>query len=374
MQEWLHDTVWLGNSAASWLYALAGAMVVYLIARTALSVVLGRLRRIDAGAPGTATRAVRALRTTLESTRNWLLLAAALLLAASALGLGDRVRPWIENTLLAVIGLQLALWANALIALWLRPQSASGERANVVMLGIVRWGAQLIVWTTLLMALLANAGIDITAFVASLGIGGVAVALGLQTVLGDLFSSISIGMDKPFEVGEFIAFGDNLGTVRHVGVKSTRIDSLRGEQLVISNSNLLGMLVHNYSRMPHRRVVFDFRIPYGTPTEKIRTIVDEVRAMFDDEEQARFDRGHLASFGEFGLRFEFVYYVLAPDFTLYMDIQQRVNLKIIELMERLDVEFAVPARVLHMPAGSHALESLHRHAASAGDRSTAPAV
>lgn len=365
MQEWLHDTVWLGNSAASWLYALAGAIVVYLLARTALTVVLGRLRRIDVRTAGTASRAASALQTTLESTSNTLMLAAAVLLTIGALDLGARARPWIDNTLLAVIGLQLALWANALIGLWLRPQTTAGARANVVMLGIVRWGAQLIVWTTLLMALLANAGIDITAFVASLGIGGIAVALGLQTVLGDLFSSISIGMDKPFEVGEFIAFGDNLGTVRHVGVKSTRIDSLRGEQLVISNSNLLGMLVHNYSRMPHRRVVFDFRIPYRTPTQKIRTIVDEVRTMFDAEEQARFDRGHMASFGEFGLRFEFVYYVLAADYTVYMDVQQRVNLKIIELMERLGVDFAVPARVLHVPGGELARESLHRRTASA---------
>lgn len=349
MQRWLHDSIWLGNSAASWLYALAGALVVYLLARTALTIVLGRLRRIDARAPAPATRAARVLQVTLESTRDSLLLATTLLLASGALDFSETAQRWIDITLLAVIGLQIALWANALIGLWLeRPNEADGERGNVVMLGILRWGARLIVWTTLLMTLLANAGVDITAFVASLGIGGVAVALGLQTVLGDLFSSISIGMDKPFEVGEFIMFGDNLGTVRHVGVKTTRIDSLRGEQLVISNSNLLGMLVHNFSRMPHRRVVFDFRIPYGTPTEKIRTIVEEVRAAFDAEEQARFDRGHLASFGEFGLRFEFVYYVLGSDFTLYMDIQQRVNLKIIELLEKLDVRFAVPVRAVHV--------------------------
>ncbi len=194
------------------------------------------------------------------------------------------------------------------------------------------------------MFFLANVGVNITAFVTSLGIGGVAVALALQNILGDLFSSMAIGLDKPFEVGQFIAFGKVLGTVVHVGVKTTRINSLSGEQLVISNVNLLKELIHNYSRMVERRVVFGFRVPYGTSRERVAQIPGRVRVFIESEPQARFDRGHFANLGEYGPEFEFVYYVLDPGYTLYRDIQERVNLRIMELLEDLEVDFAVPAR------------------------------
>ncbi|HLT26913.1 MAG TPA: mechanosensitive ion channel domain-containing protein, partial [Zeimonas sp.] len=260
MLDVLNDLEWLNNSATAWIVALAGALVGFLIARTVLVAVRSHLRRIDERLPEPAVRAARPLRVIVDATRNWILALLAIVFAMRFLDVSERTEALLSNLGFALVGLQIALWVNALIELWLtRPRTADGEpRGNPVIIGVLRWSAQLVVWTTLLMAMLANAGVDITAFVASLGIGGVAVALALQSLLGDLFSSISIGLDKPFEVGEFIAFGDNLGTVRHVGIKSTRIDSLRGEQLVISNSKLLQHLVHNYSRMPHRRVVFGF--------------------------------------------------------------------------------------------------------------------
>lgn len=350
MLETLNEIEWLNNSALAWIVAIAAALIGFLIARTVVVALRSHLRRIDERLPEPAVRATRPLRALVESTRNWILLLLSIVLAAYLLEVSARVETTLGNLGFALVGLQIALWINALIELWLtRSGTADGKpRGNPVMIGVLRWSAQLVVWTTLLMAMLANAGVDITAFVASLGIGGVAVALALQNLLGDFFSSISIGLDKPFEVGEFIAFGDDLGTVRNVGIKSTRIDSLRGEQLVISNSKLLDHLVHNYSRMPHRRVVFGFRLPYGISGEQARAVVEEVNAIIRRQENARFDRGHLSAFREYGLEFEFVYYVLASDYTLYMDVQQRINLAIIDLLDGQGLEFAVPARTIRI--------------------------
>lgn len=348
MFERLNQMEWMGNPAADWLVALACALVGFGVASTVLGLLRSHLRRLDERLPAPAARAARPLHVVVRTTRNWILLLLSLVLAAEFLDLSPRTSAVLHNLTVALAGVQVALWINALIELWLtRPGSADGRlRGNPVMIGILRWSAQLVVWATLLMTMLANAGVDITAFVASLGIGGVAVALALQSLLGDLFSSISIGLDKPFEVGEFIAFGDELGTVRHVGIKSTRIDSLRGEQLVIANSRLLEQLVRNFSRMPHRRVVFGFRLPYGTSSGRVRQVVEAVEEIIRAEKDVRFDRGHQSAFGEYGLEFEFVYYVLASDYTMYMDVQQRINLAIIDLLDRLELEFAVPARYI----------------------------
>lgn len=350
MFDVLNDLEWLDNSALAWISAVATALVGFLVARTVLVLVRSHARRLDERLPETAVRATRPLRVLVDATRNWILGLLSIVVGASLLEATPRIDTWLGNVGMALVGVQVALWINALIELWLtRPDAVDGKpRGNPVMIGVLRWSAQLVVWTTLLMALLANAGVDITAFVASLGIGGVAVALALQSLLGDLFSSISIGLDKPFEVGEFIAFGEDLGTVRDVGIKSTRIDSLRGEELVIANSKLLGHLVHNYSRMPHRRVVFGFRLPYGVSSAQANSVVEAVNAIIGGQEHARFDRGHLSAFGEYGLQFEFVYYVLSSNFTLYMDVQQRINFAIMDLLAEQGLEFAVPARMIHM--------------------------
>lgn len=343
MTTWLQEAEWLGNPALHWFYALAGALLGYVLARGLLHMTARLLREREARRPWPARQTLIAL---IGATRHWLLLLLALAVAARVLELPDRLDLWLGRLEVALIGLQVTLWITRLIDRWLERATAdaTAERRNPVMLGILRWGAHFLVWVTLVMVLMANAGVNITAMVASLGVGGVAVALALQTVLGDLFSSISIGLDKPFEVGEFIAFGEVRGTVLQVGVKSTRIASLTGEQLVISNSNLLKELVHNYSRMQERRIVFGFRLPYGTPRAQVQSVVDAVRAHIEREPLARFDRGHLARFGEYGLEFEFVYFVLDPAYNVYADLQQRINFEVMDLLERMGLPFAVPVR------------------------------
>ncbi len=351
MIEWLTQAEFLDNPIRLWLFAAVSGLIGYLLVHSGLRFAAARLRERQARAPIPARAVILAL---LKATRQWLILPLAVVLAADAMSFTPRVAALLAHASFAFAGLQMALWASGLIHLWLRNvPSEPGRRAiNPVLAGMLSWVAQFVIWTVLLLFFLANVGVNVTAFVASLGIGGIAVALALQNVLGDLFASAAIGLDKPFEVGQVIAFGDELGTVTHVGMKTTRIRSLSGEELVISNTHLLKELIHNHSRRTERRIVFGFRVPYGTPRAHIQAIPGRVRRVIELEEQVRFDRGHFAALGEHGPEFEFVYFVLAADYTLYRDIQQRINLGIMELLEEMGAEFAVPARQVSLVAGA----------------------
>src|SRR5579875_2042383 len=264
MNQWLHHSGWLGHSSLAWIIAGLGALLGYAVTHGAASILGSRLRALAARTHRSGFGIAAAVT---EATRGWLLLLLAVAIALDVLHFGTpteqarHLRHWLQQITFALVGLQAAFWVSALIVAWLRRSTHQGtpQRGNPVMLGVLTWFAHFVVWVTLILALLAIAGVNISAFIASLGIGGVAVALALQNVLGDLFASISIGLDKPFEVGDTIAFGSAQGTVIKVGIKSTRIRSQSGEELAISNSVLLKELVHNYTRMRERRVVFGFR-------------------------------------------------------------------------------------------------------------------
>ena len=347
---WLQQHHWLDNTALSWIGAAAGAVLGFLLARAVLHTVRKRVTPRLAGRTGTASRSVVAA---VDGVRAWLLLLLAAVIALDVLTFSHRAQYWLHLATFLLVGLQLVLCINRVIVTWLMRSVEPNPLAEVpVMLGILTWACQFVIWVTFVLALLTNAGVNITAFVASLGIGGIAVALALQNILGDLFASVAIGLDKPFEPGESIAFGDDSGTVKHVGVKTTRIASVSGEQLAISNSKLLGMLIHNYSRMPERRVVFGFTVPYQTPREALAEITERTNRLIQDAQPVRFNRGHFTGFGPDGFTFEFVYYVLDPDYTLYRDIQQRINGQIIDVLDALGVPFAVPARAVALETGA----------------------
>lgn len=359
MSNWLTRTELFGNPIQLWLIAAAGALIAYLVVHSTLSFVGAKLRQRQTRAPNRARAVVIAL---LKATRRWLVFLLALVLAADTLVATPRIGALLQHATFALVGLQIALWANGLITLWLRdaPTDPLTRPINPVLAGMLSWAAQLLVWAVLLLFFLSNVGVNVNAFVASLGIGGVAVALALQSILGDLFASAAIGLDKPFEVGQFIAFGDERGTVVQVGVKSTRIRSLSGEELAIANTDLLKQVIHNHSRRTERRIVFGFRVPYSTTRAQVEEIPRRVRGFCEQEENVRFDRGHFSKFGEHGPEFEFVYFVLDPDYTLYMDIQQRINLRIMGLLEELGAEIAIPARqirVVSAPGAGNALSN-----------------
>ncbi len=208
---------------------------------------------------------------------------------------------------------------------------------------------KVMIWAIGFIFLLDNLGFQISAVVAGLGIGGIAVALAAQALLGDLFSYVAIVFDRPFEIGDFIIIGEHAGTIEHIGIKTTRIRSLGGEQLVLSNSDLTNSRIQNYKRMAQRRVLFKFRIRHDTPSQQLQVIPAIVQNIIDNIENTTFDRAHFTAFGEYSLDFEVVYYVIGNDYKKYMDIQQTINLALKGELEQRNIEFAYLPRPLYLP-------------------------
>jgi len=207
------------------------------------------------------------------------------------------------------------------------------------------------IWGIGVTFLLDNLGFKISTVVAGLGIGGIAVALAAQAVLGDLFSYFSILMDRPFELGDFVVIGDYMGNIEHIGIKTTRIRSLSGEQLVFSNTDLTSSRIRNYKRMQERRIVFKIGVTYQTPIEQVKEIPGIIEGIIDAIPDARFDRSHFNNYGDFSLDVETVYYVTNGDYVKYMDVQQEINLKLGEEFAKRGIEFAYPTQTLFIEKG-----------------------
>ena len=201
-----------------------------------------------------------------------------------------------------------------------------------------------VIWFLGLVFLLSNWGIEVTPIIAGLGIGGIAVALAAQNILGDLFSYFVIFFDRPFEAGDFIIVDDKMGTIEYVGIKTTHIRALGGEQIIIGNSNLTNSRIHNYKRMMRRRIVFTIDVEYGTPMEVLRKIPGMLKSIVEQQKPIVFDRSHFAAYKDWSLRFEVVYSVLSPDFNVYMDIQQAINFAIYQEFEKNKINFAFPTQ------------------------------
>lgn len=350
MQQWLLESSWLGHTALSWAIATAAALLAYALVHGAVALLARHLTRLAQRFPQSPVDIAAAVA---RATRGWVLLLLALAIAARLLHLPAEVHTSVGHLIYLLVGVQLALWLARLLVRSLEHLAErDGAPRNPVLLGILQWSTQLVVWVVLLLAVLSNAGVNVNALIASMGIGGVAVALAAQSVLGDLLASISIGLDKPFEVGEYIAFDDVSGTVTHVGIKSTRLASLSGEEIAIGNAALLGKLVRNYTRMSERRVAYALSIAIDTPREKAEQLVQQVRALIASIEGVRFDRGHLIGFGNASLDYEFIYYVLSPQFAQHRDVQQHITLAILALVRQLQVGLISPTRVLHAPEQS----------------------
>ncbi|HSE66239.1 MAG TPA: mechanosensitive ion channel family protein [Gemmatimonadales bacterium] len=287
----------------------------------------------------------------IRRTRGWFLVLLSLIAGASVLPLRPPVSGIIHVLTLVIVGLQAGLWLTTLgggvLRLWVGGTSADGASAKAT-LGALRFLVHLVVWSGVTLLVLANLGVDVTALVAGLGVGGVAVALAVQNILGDLFASLSIVLDQPFAVGDFIIVDDLMGTVERVGLKTTRVRSLFGEQLVFSNANLLGARIRNYQRMQERRIVFSVGVTYQTPPDLLKAIPGLIKDCVVAAPMTRFDRAHFKEFGDFALQFETVYYVLTPDYNRYMDIQQEINLGLAERFAERGIEFAYPTQTLYL--------------------------
>ncbi len=206
-----------------------------------------------------------------------------------------------------------------------------------------------IVWLLALLFLLSNFGVEITPLIAGMSIGGLAIAFALQNILGDIFASFSIYFDKPFEVGDFIIIGSDMGVVEDIGIKSTRIKALQGHLLIVSNKELTEARINNYKQLEKRRIVFGFGVTYETPVKKMKKINEIVKKVFENEELAELDRVHFKEFGDFSLDYEVVYYANTQDYTKYMDIQESINLAIKEKFEKEGIEMAFPTQTIYTP-------------------------
>lgn len=220
------------------------------------------------------------------------------------------------------------------------------KELDVSVIHVINKFLKYFLWVIVIIVALDNLKINVSALITGLGIGGIAVALALQNVLGDMFASFSIYFDKPFKVGDYIIFGDVEGTVKKIGIKSTRIEALQGQEIVISNRQLIETIVHNYKRMQYRRIDFNIYINYDTDVEIVKKIPDIIKDIITKIDKAQFGRTHFSTFGDFGLVFEIVYNVLSNDFKTYMDVQQTINLAIKEKFKEEGIEMTYPTQVI----------------------------
>lgn len=338
----------LGNSVAQWLAAGALATACGVTLAVGLRVVRVRVTRWAASTAGSLDDAAAGV---LNATGRWFVAVVALLAGAQALSVPESGAVMLARGLALAVILQAGLWLNAGIRGWL--QGYVGERRGVdataaTTAAILGFVARIVLWSLVLLMVLDNLGFDVTALVASLGIGGVAVALAVQNILGDVFASLAIALDKPVVIGDFIVVGDVMGTVERVGLKTTHLRSLSGELIVLPNSDLLSSRIRNYKRMFERRVLFSFGVTYQTPPASLQRIPGLVRDIITGQELARFDRAHLAVFGASALEFEVVYFVRDPDYNKYMDVQQQINFGLIAALDEAGVEFAYPTQTIHL--------------------------
>lgn len=334
------------NSIQAWLIACAIAIIVFLAAGIIRYVSIRQLARF---AERNEVMIWPVLKAVVKKTRWLFIFLLALFIGSLVIELPGRSREIFTTVVVVALILQAGLWGSAALHVMLekyRELQIAKDPARVTTLNVLSFIGKIILWSIVLLLVLDNLGVNITALVAGLGVGGIAVALAVQTVLGDLFASLSIVLDKPFVVGDFLIVGDLLGSVEYVGLKTTRLRSLSGEQLVFSNSDLLNSRIRNFGRMYERRVSFDIGVTYQTPRDKIKMIPTIIREAVEAQENTRFDRSHFKQYGDFALLFESVYYVKGPDYNLYMDIQQAINLQIHERFEQEGIEFAYPTQTL----------------------------
>lgn len=346
MQEF-SDYIILGNSLQDYIIHV-GAFLLACFAIKIFEIIF--LKKLRILAAKTRTSIDDFLAETIEKIAIPVFYLTALYLSLKTLVLNDQVNRGLGILAMAlltffVVRLIIRLIIYSLDVYWRK--SRRSETLKNSLDGVLRV-VKFIIWALAVIFYLDNLGFKISTVIAGLGIGGVAIALAAQAVLKDLFSYFSIIFDRPFEVGDFVIVGDLLGTVENIGIKTTRIRSLGGEQLVFSNSDLTDSRLRNYKRMQKRRVVFSLGTTYDTPLSKLKEIPAIIEKIIKGVEGATLDRAHFFSYGDFSLIFEVVYYVLSGDYNKYMDIQQEINFGIKNEFEKKKIEFAFPTQTVHL--------------------------
>lgn len=342
---WL-EISWAGHPLREWLTAVGVTLLILLILALFKRLIAARLARL---APRTETAADDFLVRVIERTR-WLLIAVpAVYLGSLALALSPKSQTVLRSVAILALLVQLALWALVAIDFWVtrtQRRRLGVDAASATLIGVMSFLAKLVLWTLVFLLALDNLGIDVTALLTGLGVGGIAVALAVQKILGDLLGSLTIVMDKPFVIGESITVGDFSGTVEKVGLRTTHLRSVSGELAVLSNGDILQSRIRNWTRMAERRATLAFTLDFGTPAAVVAELPGVVRALIEGQEKVRFDRAHFKGFGAMGLDFEAIYWITVPEYGVYMDRQQAVSLGLARWLEERGVAVATSARVV----------------------------
>jgi small-conductance mechanosensitive channel len=346
MKDFLNQT-FMKNTLAAYAIALGILIGGFILIKIFKKIILYRLKK---WAEKTETTLDDFLISGIEKSIVPLLYFGALYVALRSLTLSQQVIDVIKVASLFILTFFIVRFISSTImftmSYFIKKQERGEEKVRQLRGMTVL--INLVIWAIGIIFLMDNLGFNISAVVAGLGIGGIAIALAAQAVLGDLFSYFVIFFDRPFEVGDFIVVQDKVGTVEYTGIKTTRIRALSGEQLVFSNTDLTNSRIHNYKKMERRRVVFSLGVIYQTTADQLEEIPKIVRKIIEDQEDATFDRGHFKSYGDFSLNFEFVYYVIGADYNKFMDIQQSINMKIFRTFEEKGIEFAYPTQTLFL--------------------------
>jgi len=344
MKEFLNQTYW-GDTVQTYLVALGILVIGLILVKILQKVVLYRLKK---WAAKTETTLDDLLIRSVEKSIVPMLYYGVLYTAITSLSLNESVSNIVHIVSLFIVTFFIVRFVSSTIMFtltyFIKKQERGEEKARQLRGMTVL--INIFVWVIGLVFLMDNLGFNISAVVAGLGIGGIAIALAAQAILGDLFSYFVIFFDRPFEVGDFITVQDKVGTVEYTGIKTTRIRALTGEQLVFSNTDLTNSRIHNYKKMQERRVVFKLGVIYKTTATQLEEIPKIVKQIIEAHSDVRFDRGHFSSYGDFSLNFEFVYFVMGSDYVKYMDTQQSINLKIYTEFENRGIEFAYPTQTL----------------------------
>lgn len=327
----------LKHSLLEWIYLFLITLVVYYALRICHAALC---KKIDSKRHNVVIEIWKSL---FIATTRLFLLGTALYFASRFVELPAQIEGLILKITMIIFWIQVAIWLSTGIkhaADRYIEQKRALDQSAVTAASMGFFGARVLVFILVLLLALDNIGFDVTTLIASLGIGGIAIALAVQNILGDLLASLSITLDKPFVVGDFIVMDEFMGTVENIGLKTTRIRSLNGEQIIVSNAELLKGRIRNYKRMLERRAVFTFTLRHDTSPDTLNKIPLKVQESIQKIPKTRFDRCHFVKITDLGFVFEAVYSVLAPDYNQYMDIQQNINIDLLRTLSDLNANFA----------------------------------
>jgi small-conductance mechanosensitive channel len=345
----------LGIPATDWLIAGVVGVIVWASLWILRDLIASRYKKYSTARNPTLFRLIGYV---IGNTTQVLFFAVALDAAQESLTLPDKVQRVVSNTVMILILVQIGLWAGRCVRFYLemKERERGADRVFSGSLDIINFVARVLIWSLLILLALDNLGVNITALLAGLGVGGVAVALALQNVLGDLFASLSIALDKPFVIGDSLVIDTFIGKVEHIGIKTTRLRSESGEQIILSNADILKSRVRNFGRLSQQRILATIRLGFDTPTDKLKALPQLLEKVVHEHPQARFERCHLKTLGESAFQFELSYFVQQPAVNPILDLQQAVNFRIIDELRGLGLEFAYPAQFVYVDEHRAAVE------------------